>query len=104
VRAVPSVAQALAELDVRLPDVLVSDLAMPDEDGYALIRRVRSASSEPRRRLPAVAVSAHAREEDRRKAVDAGYDLHISKPIDPTDFAKLIVKLVSRDSQKKQPA
>jgi PAS domain S-box-containing protein len=103
VRAVSSVAQAMAELDVRLPDVLVSDLAMPDEDGYALIRRVRSLSSERRRRLPAVAVSAHAREEDRRKAVDAGYDLHIAKPIDPTDFAQLIVKLISRAPQK-QPA
>jgi PAS domain S-box-containing protein len=100
VRAAPSVAQALAELDHRVPDVLVSDLAMPDEDGYALIRRVRSRSSE--RRLPAVAVSAHAREEDRRRALDAGYDLHVAKPIDPAGFARLIVKLVGASSDSEQ--
>jgi len=100
VRAVPSVAQALAELDHRVPDVLVSDLAMPDEDGYALIRHVRSRSSE--RRLPAVAVTAHAREEDRRRALDAGYDLHIAKPIDPAEFARLIVKLVGVCSDSEQ--
>ncbi len=93
VRAVPSVAQALAELDLRVPDILVSDLAMPDEDGYALIRRVRALSSD-QRRLPAVAVSGHAREEDRRQALEAGYDLHIAKPIDPAEFAQIIAKLL----------
>ncbi len=100
VRAAPAVAQALAELDHRIPDVLVSDLAMPDEDGYALIRHLRSRPSE--RRLPAVAVSAHAREEDRRRALDAGYDLHIAKPIDPAQFARLIVKLVGAGSDSEQ--
>jgi PAS domain S-box-containing protein len=100
VRAAPAVAQALAELDRRSPDVLVSDLAMPDEDGYALIRELRSRSSP--RRLPAVAVSAHAREEDRRRALEAGYDLHVAKPIDPAAFARLIVKLVCAGSDSEQ--
>jgi PAS domain S-box-containing protein len=104
VRAVPSVAQAMAELDHRIPDILVSDLAMPDEDGYALIRRVRSLSSERRRRLPAVAVSAHAREEDRRRALDAGFDLHIAKPIDPAEFAQVIGKLVEPASLSNPPS
>jgi CheY-like chemotaxis protein len=104
VRAVPSVAEALAEIDVRVPDVLVSDLAMPGKDGYALIRQVRSRSSERLRRLPAVAVSAHAREEDRRRALEAGYDVHIAKPIDPVEFAGVIGRLAGASQSRQAPA
>jgi CheY-like chemotaxis protein len=84
--------------------VLVSDLAMPGKDGYALIRQVRSRPSERQRRLPAVAVSAHAREEDRRRALEAGYDVHIAKPIDPAEFAGLIGRLVNAGREWPAPA
>ncbi|HET9489881.1 MAG TPA: ATP-binding protein [Methylomirabilota bacterium] len=104
VRAVSSAGEALAEMDIRVPEVLVSDLAMPGKDGYALIRQVRSRSSERQRRLPAVAVSAHAREEDRRRALEAGYDVHIAKPIDPAEFAGLIGRLVNAGHSRPAPA
>jgi PAS domain S-box-containing protein len=61
------------------PDVLVTDIAMPDEDGYALLRRLRSHAAG----LPAIAVTAHARQEDRERALTAGFNLYVAKPVDP---------------------
>lgn len=76
------------------PDILLSDIGMPDTDGYELIRRVRS-SPGPIRSTPAVAVTAYADPEDRIHALAAGYQLHLSKPADPSIVAESIHRLVT---------
>ena len=96
VTAVGSVADALASLD-RLPaDVLVSDLAMPGEDGYSLIRKVRSREAERGGHLPAAALTAYARAEDRVKALAAGFQMHLPKPIDPADLMAVVASLAGK--------
>lgn len=79
VTALDSAAAADAALASHRFAVLVCDIAMPGEDGYALVRRLRSRGE----RLPAVSVTALARPEDRERALQAGFDRHLSKPVDP---------------------
>jgi signal transduction histidine kinase len=97
--SVGGAAEALAMLDRERPDVLLSDIAMPGEDGYALIRRVRSRSGETGGRIPAAALTAYATLEDRAKAIRAGYDEHIPKPVDPTRLIGAVALLVDADRQ-----
>ncbi len=78
------------------PDILISDIGMPGEDGYALIRRVRQLSPEKGGRIPAAALSAFARPEDRTRALRAGYQMHLSKPVEPTELTAVIASLVLR--------
>ena len=84
--------EALGCLDRRQPDVLLSDLRMPDSDGLDLIRRVRTG---PRAhgQIPAAAVTALVRVEDRRRALEAGYQAHVAKPVDPMELAATVVWL-----------
>jgi CheY-like chemotaxis protein len=77
-----SAAQALEMLERQRIDVLLSDIAMPGEDGYALVRKVRASSSAHVASLPAVAITALAREDDRQRALRAGFQLHLVKPIE----------------------
>ena len=72
--------------------MLVSDISMPDTDGYELIAQVRG-SAEPLAGLPAIALTAFARGEDQVRALAAGYDAHLSKPVDSRDFADVIATL-----------
>jgi len=81
VTAVGSAGDAFAALSQELPDVLVADIAMPDEDGYALIRKVRSLRHEGGRRVPAIAVSGYATPQDRAHALLEGFDMHLAKPL-----------------------
>jgi CheY-like chemotaxis protein len=74
------------------PDILVSDISMPEVDGYAFIRQVREGTQHPN--VPAIALTAHARAEDRRKALAAGFQEHLSKPVSFAKLARAIVKLV----------
>ena len=74
---------ALEVLSERTPDLMISDIAMPGEDGYSLMRRVRALGSERPRNIPAIALTAFTRGEDRARALGAGFDLHIGKPLDP---------------------
>jgi len=97
VRAVASAAEALAVLQVGRTDALVSDIGMPDEDGYKLIRRLRSLPPERGGRVPAVAVTAYARAEDRERALAAGYQRHVSKPVTPGELTAAVAELVGRD-------
>lgn len=90
-----SVAQALAKLAEFKPDVLISDIGMPTSDGYELIREVRSRGY-TFQRLPAVALTAFARIEDRRRAMLAGYQVHVAKPVDPSELTAVIATLVGR--------
>ncbi|HYU97638.1 MAG TPA: ATP-binding protein [Pyrinomonadaceae bacterium] len=75
------------------PDVLVSDLGMPEEDGYALIQRVRALRLDQGCDIPAAALTAHVREEDRVLALAAGYQIHIKKPVDPAKLALAVANL-----------
>jgi signal transduction histidine kinase len=94
--AVSSAAEALERLDERPPDVLVSDLAMPGEDGYALIRKVRARPAERGGRVPAAALTAYARAEDRVRSLAAGFQMHVPKPIDPADLVSMVAALAGR--------
>jgi CheY-like chemotaxis protein len=79
------------------PHVLVSDIGMPGEDGYALIRSIRDADDATHvDRLPSIAVTAYAREDDRLRAIHAGYDRHVTKPIDPGLLLDTIADLTDR--------
>ena len=88
VTAVKSVKQALAEYDRQPPDLIISDLAMPDEDGYSLINKIRSGKGD---RIPAIALTAYASEKDKQQVYSAGFDLHLSKPV---EFDKLVESLL----------
>ncbi|MGH7403204.1 MAG: PAS domain S-box protein [Candidatus Rokuibacteriota bacterium] len=79
-------------------DVLVSDIAMPEDDGYALIRAVRALDGERGGRIPALALTAYARIEDRAEAIAAGYQQHAAKPIEPAELAAAVAALAGRPS------
>ena len=78
------------------PDVLISDIGMPDEDGYMLIRQVRALKAKQGGKIPAAAVSAFARPEDRTRALRAGYQMHLAKPLDPTELTAVVASLATR--------
>jgi PAS domain S-box-containing protein len=92
----PSAERGLAELTSRLPDVLVSDIGMPGDDGYALIRRVRALPPDLGGRVPAAAVTAYARAEDRLTALQAGYQVHMAKPLVPAELIAAVRSLAGR--------
>jgi signal transduction histidine kinase len=96
VEAVPSVRDALPAFPRLRPEVLISDIAMPDEDGYDLIRQVRTLPAEEGGRIPAVALSAYARTEDRRRAFLAGFNMYVAKPVDPEELLIVVASLVGR--------
>jgi signal transduction histidine kinase len=95
VRVVPSVKGALAEIDRQSPDVLLSDISMPDEDGYDLITHLRS-NGFSQDELPAIALTAYARSEDRQRILQAGFQAHLSKPIDTIALTQLLAAMVKK--------
>ncbi|AFY46483.1 PAS domain S-box [Nostoc sp. PCC 7524] len=94
VRTVESAQAALQMMIKWQPDVLVSDIGMPQEDGYALIRQVRSLPPEQGGQIPAAALTAYARADDRTRAIQEGYQLHLPKPIEPTELATVVASLI----------
>ena len=104
VTAVASARDALVELDRALPDVLISDIAMPEDDGYALIRKVRGRTVEQGGQVPALALTAYAREEDRVRALAAGYQVHVPKPVEPQELAAVVASLAGRNGKPLEPA
>ncbi len=96
VRTAASAAEALTVFDAWRPDVLVADLAMPDEDGLALMRRVRARPVEAGGAVPAVALTAFARGEDQERALAAGFHAHVAKPADPAQLVSLLADLIRR--------
>lgn len=96
VAAVDSVPAALEAFDGALPDVLVSDIGLPDEDGYSLIHKVRSRSPADGGHVPAAALTAYARAEDRRRALEAGFQTHLAKPLDPSVLVATVASLAGR--------
>jgi signal transduction histidine kinase/ActR/RegA family two-component response regulator len=96
-------AEALATLslppDGRRPDVLILDIAMPDEDGYAILKKVRALETEQGAgapQTPAIALTAHARAEDRLHALQAGFQMHIAKPVEPAELSLVVKSLINR--------
>lgn len=96
VQSVGSAAEALRLLPVQRPDVLVSDIGMPGEDGYALIRQVRALPAEQGGNVPAVALTAYARSEDRLNVILAGFQMHLAKPVEAAELLALVASLAGR--------
>jgi PAS domain S-box-containing protein len=92
VKAAQSAEEALIEFQEWKPDLMISDIEMPGEDGYTLIQKVRSSEHRPQR-LPAIALTAHARPEDRLRALRAGYDAHVAKPVEANELVAVIESL-----------
>jgi PAS domain S-box-containing protein len=92
--AAASAKQALAALDRELPDVIISDIGMPGMDGYELMRHVRQRADSGR--IPAVALTAFARSEDRTRALRAGFSVHVSKPVDPAELIATVASVTGR--------
>ena len=90
---VASADEALETLRRWRPDVLVSDIGMPGDDGYSLLRRVRALSPQDGGRTPALALTAYAPSEDRALALEAGFHTHVAKPVDPLELTALIAGL-----------
>jgi PAS domain S-box-containing protein len=98
-RAAASSTDALQTFLEWQPDVLLSDLGMPFEDGFALIRRIRAMSPENGGHIPAVALTAYVSEEDRRRSRASGFELHIAKPVEPQTLVKAVANLAKRKKQ-----
>jgi CheY-like chemotaxis protein len=92
-----SAAEALSGIRQSPPDVLISDIGMPEEDGYALIRKVRELPAGRSGRIPAIALTAYARTEDRLQALRAGYQMHVTKPVELTELAAVVASLAKRE-------
>ena len=96
VTAAPSARLALAAIQCEVPDVLVSDIMMPEQDGYWLIRAVRELSAEHGGRVPALAITGDPHEHSRDRAVAEGFDAHLPKPINVKDLSTMVARLASR--------
>jgi signal transduction histidine kinase/ActR/RegA family two-component response regulator len=96
VRTCLSAPEALAVLQEWRPDVLVSDIGMPGEDGFALIRNVRALGSDQGGNTPAVALTAYGRTQDRMLSLSAGFNMHVPKPVDPGELATIIASVAAR--------
>jgi CheY-like chemotaxis protein len=96
VTSVGSVREALDTVSRETPDVVVSDIRMPGEDGYAFIRKLRALSPERGGRTPAVALTAYPRVEDRARALEAGFQMHVPKPVQPNELAVVVATLAGR--------
>jgi CheY-like chemotaxis protein len=98
--AARSAAEAFALMttapEQKRPHVMVTDLGMPDEDGYSLLRRLREWEQEHGLHTPAVALTAYGRSEDRMRALMAGFEMHVTKPVEPEELAVIVASVVKR--------
>ncbi len=95
IRCCKTAFEALAELRAWKPDLLISDIGMPEVDGYSLIKKVRQ-SNQPYGRIPAVALTAYASTEDRIRILSAGFQTHIAKPVEPQELIAIIANVAGR--------
>ena len=91
-----STREALDLMERWKPDVLISDIGMPGESGYDLIRMVRALPADKGGRTPAIALTAYARTQDRLKILSAGFQMHVPKPIEPTELATVVASVAKR--------
>jgi CheY-like chemotaxis protein len=78
------------------PDVILADVGMPETDGFEFIKRIRTSSNPDVREIPAAALTAFARSEDRTKALQSGFEMHLAKPVDPGELVAAVSTLVRR--------
>jgi CheY-like chemotaxis protein len=93
-----SAEEAVPLVESRRPDVLITDIGMPGADGYELLRRVRDLGASRGGRVPAIALTAFARSEDRTRALRAGFMVHVSKPVDPSELVATVAAVAGRVS------
>lgn len=98
ITAVATAAEAYEAMQSERPELLISDIGLPGENGYELIKKIRKLPPQQGGHVPAVAVTAYARAEDRRRALTAGFQAHISKPVDPAELVHLLAKLLRKSS------
>jgi CheY-like chemotaxis protein len=98
VNAVASAQEALQLIEVQPPDVLVCDIGLPDEDGYSLIRRIRQHEASHGGFLPAIALTGYARAEDRTRALVAGFQEHVAKPVEPAELIATIADVTGHST------
>jgi CheY-like chemotaxis protein len=91
-----SAAMALEVIGTTRPHVMVADIGMPEMDGYGLIEKVRGLSDPELRDVPAAALTAFARSEDRTRALQTGFEMHLAKPVDPGELVASVATLVRR--------
>ncbi|HUE85504.1 MAG TPA: ATP-binding protein [Vicinamibacterales bacterium] len=91
-----SAAEGMAAFEVRRPDVVVSDIEMPEEDGYSFIRRVRALGPDQGGSVPAAALTAYASPADRMRVLSAGFNIHVAKPVQPAELAMVVASLSGR--------
>jgi two-component system CheB/CheR fusion protein len=103
VKAVASSSEALSSIESWRPAVLVADIGLPGEDGYRLIRRIRELPSDRGGQIPAVAVTAYVGEPDRGRALDAGYQAHVGKPVDPDRLITVIATILHQEPTSRKP-
>ncbi|MEH2296793.1 response regulator [Nostoc sp.] len=92
--AVTSARVALKVLPELQPDVLICDIAMPDEDGYTFIRKIRALKPDIWGKLPAIALTAYGDSEYRSLSLDAGFQTHVAKPVDPGELVAIVANLM----------
>jgi signal transduction histidine kinase/CHASE1-domain containing sensor protein/ActR/RegA family two-component response regulator len=97
VTAVSSAGEAIRVITQTRPDVLVSDIAMPDEDGYGLIEKIRLLENGEPQMIPAVAITAYAKEEDRDRALAAGFQIYLAKPVELTELISVVARAARRE-------
>jgi PAS domain S-box-containing protein len=98
VTAVSSVSEAINLIEQLQPDILLSDIGMPEEDGYSLIQKTKHLKTKSGKQIPAAAITAYARTEDQAKALQAGFQTHLTKPIDPVQLITVVKTLAERTS------
>jgi len=99
VRTAGSAAEAVEVFSQWQPDVLVSDIGMPVEDGYALIGQIRRLSQEEGGDVPAIALTAFAAAQDKEKAIESGFQKHLSKPVEPVQLAREVARILGRSEE-----
>src|SRR2546425_251697 len=97
VMSAASAEEAFEQVEQWHPDILVSDIGLPDVDGYALIQKLRTLEAERGWSIPALAVTAYARVEDRTRALSSGFQMHVAKPLEPADLVAAITSLLGKD-------
>jgi CheY-like chemotaxis protein len=103
IRRCASAAEGLGALREWRPDVLISDIEMPGEDGYALIRKVRALDPSDGGKTPAIALTAYGRVQDRMLSLAAGYSMHVPKPVDPGELTMIVASVAGRPAQQAAP-
>jgi CheY-like chemotaxis protein/anti-sigma regulatory factor (Ser/Thr protein kinase) len=94
VTALDSAAAAIAAISREVPDLLVTDIGMPEMDGFTLLARLRSSLGQRAKAMPAIALTAFARPEDRLKAQEVGFACHVSKPLEPAEFVSTVARVL----------